>query len=258
MIQRHAVVQQVLALAGLPDRRRRREVERELHTHLEDLAEKARSQGYDEAMIERLAVIRFGDPGQIAAAFASAYALERWMRRVVACGILLLASVAAVSVAVGTVQSGAALLTRVPLADSFSGFPWELMGAGAIALAYCGAYLAERLFPKSFAKAASLSIGLAIFLAVGLLFAFPAHAVLPCVALSGAASARALQRVPVPVLWFAGTAGPVTVAWLAFRPVLAGQAPAPWLLWAGLTLSCAALRGVIRLFEKETFGASFA
>lgn len=258
MTQQHAVVQQIVALAGLPDGRSRREVERELRGHLDDLIGEARSQGYDEAMIERIVAIRFGDPRQIAAGFASAYALERWVRRAFARGLFLLASVVAVSFAVGTVQSSAALLNGIPLAESFQGFPWELLGACAIALSYCGAYLAECVFPGSTAKAVSLTTCLAFCLAAGLSLFIPAHAVVPCVAIAGAALARTLQRVPLPALWFVGTAGPPAVAWLAFHPLLAGQAPPPWLLWAGLTLSCAALRRVVSWFETQGFGGTFA
>jgi hypothetical protein len=249
MTQRHAIIEQVMVLARVPGVRRRRAVERELRDHLEDLMEEARLQGHDEAMVQRLAAIRFGDPRQIAAAFASVYALARWRRRVVAGAILLLASVAAVSFAVGTVQSGAALLTGVPCAGPSGGFLREALGLAAIVLGYCGAYVAERLFPASFARAAGLGIGIALCLAASLLGAAPAHAGLPCVALAGAALARTLQRVPVPALWLAGTAGPLTMAWL----LLPRQGPPVWLVWVGLTLSCAAMRRIVRLFEKRAF-----
>jgi hypothetical protein len=258
MTQRYAVIQQIIALARLPDAQYRLDIERELRDHVEDLEEEARSQGHDEAMIERIAAIRFGDPRKVAAAFASVYVLERWMRRTVACAILLLASVAAASLAVGTMQSSAALLIGIPFADVSNGFYWELLGLGALALGYCSAYLAERLFPASFAKCVSLSVGLTLCLAAGLFFAAPAHAVLTCEAFAGAAFARLLQRVPVPALWFAGTAGPITIVALAFRPLLAGQGPPPWLLWVGLTFSCAVLRRIVYLFENLAFRGIFA
>jgi hypothetical protein len=204
-------------------------------------------------MIERIAAIRFGDPQQVAAAFASVYALERWMRRAVACAILVLASIAAASLAVGTVQSGAALLIGIPFADVSNGFYWELLGLVAVALGYCSAYLGECLFPKSSAKTVSLSVTLTICVAAVLFSAVPAHAALPCVAFSSAAFARLLQRVSVPLIWFAGTAGPLTVVGLVFHPLLPEQGPSPWLLWVGLKLSCAALRRIVCLFEKLAF-----
>jgi hypothetical protein len=100
---------------------------------------------------------------------------------------------------------------RIPFADVSGGFYRELLGLGAIALSYCSAYLGQRLIPTSFAKAASLSFVLTICVAAGLFSAVPAHAVLSCMAFSSAAFTRLLQRVPVPLLWFAGTAGPITI-----------------------------------------------
>ncbi|MGA2891157.1 MAG: permease prefix domain 1-containing protein [Terracidiphilus sp.] len=61
MTQGPTIVRQVISLAKLPGARRRREVERELREHLEDMAEEARSRGYDEALSERMASTRFGD-----------------------------------------------------------------------------------------------------------------------------------------------------------------------------------------------------
>jgi hypothetical protein len=258
MTQNYPLIQQIIALARFPDARQRHEIERELRNHLEDLEEEARSQGHDEAMIERIAAMRFGNPQEIAAAFASAYAIERWMRRAVACAILLIASIAAVSLAIGTVQSIAALLIRIPFADVSHGFYWEVLGLVAVTLGYCCAYLAERLFPTSFANAAWLSFILTICVAAGLVFAAHAHAILPCIAFAGATFARLLQSVHVPIVWLAGTAVPIAMLALAFHPPLAGQGPPPWLLWLGLTLSCAVLRKIVDLFEKLTLGWIFA
>jgi uncharacterized protein (UPF0335 family) len=253
MTLRYAVIQQIIALARFPHARYRLDVEKELRDHLDDVEEEARSQGHDEAMIERIVAIRFGDPRKIAAAFASVYALERWMRRAVACAILILASIIAASLVIGTMQSSAALLIGVPFADVTNGFYWEGLGLVAVALGYCSAYLGHRLFPTSFSKATSLSFILAICVAAGLFSALPAHALLPCVAFTCAASARLLQRVHLPIVWLAGTAGPITIMGLAFHPLLAGQGPPLWLLWVGLTLSCAVLRRIVYLFEKLAF-----
>ena len=137
-----------------------------------------------------------------------------------------------------------------PLPDTLIGLNWEFLGLGAVALGYCAAYLGECMFPTSFAKSVLLSVTLALCASAALLAAVPAHAILPCSAFAGAAFARLLQRVPVPLLWFAGTAGPLTIAEFIFRPLLSGQGPPSWLLWLGLTLSCAALRRIVFLFEK--------
>ncbi len=254
MTRHYPVIQQIIALAKLPHARYRLDIERELRDHLEDLEDEARSQGHDEAMIERITAMRLGNPQEIAAAFASVYAFDKWMRRAVACTILLLVSIAAVSLVVGTVQSIAALLIRIPFADVSDGFYWEVLGLVAVTLGYCSAYLAERVFPTSFAKAASLSFSLTICVAAGLFSAIQVHAILPCIAFADAAFARLLQRVHLPIVWLAGTVGLITMMALALRPLLAGQGPPPWLLWLGLTVSCAVLRRIVDLFEKLTLG----
>lgn len=258
MTQRQVLIQQIIALARLPDTRHRLDIERELLTHLEDLEEEARSQGHNETMIERIAAIRFGEPRQIAAAFASVYSLERWMRRAVACAILVLTSLVAVSLVVGTVQSSAAIWTDVQFPDVSNGLHWEILGLGAVALGYCSAYLGECLYPMSFAKSVTYSVILTLCIGAVLFLTVPAHAILSCIAFASAVFARLLQRVPVPLLWFAGTAGPLAIAGLVFRPQLSGQGPPSWLLWAGLTLSCGALRRVVYLFEKLIIGQILA
>jgi hypothetical protein len=251
MTQRYAIVQQIVALARLPNARRR-DIERELREHLEDLADDARAQGHDEAMIERMEAIRFGDPRQIGAAFTSVYALELWTRRAAAGGTLLLTSIATVCLVVGTVQASAALCSGALCAPNSGGLPSEIVGICAVALGYCSAYLGQRLFSSSTARAASLTLLVAICVAAGLILAVPAHAVLPCVAFSCTAFARLLQRVSIPLLWFVGTAAPITVVGLAFRPEMPGQGPPLWLVWIGLTLSCAVLRRVVDRFDKST------
>ncbi len=258
MTQHPAVIQQIVALAKLPGARCRCEIERELRDHLEDLEEEARSRGHNEAMIEQIAAIRLGAPREIAAAFASVYAFERWMRRALACGILLLASFVAVSFAVGIVQSSAALWIGAQFPGVSNGLYWEVLGLVAIALGYCGAYLVQLVFPTSFAKAASLSFILTICVAECLFSAVPAHAVLPCIAFAGTAFASLLQRVHVPFVWLAGPAVPITIIAVAFRPLLAGQGPPPWLLWVGLALSCAVLRRIVCIFEKLAFKGTLA
>lgn len=253
MTHHRSVIQHIVALAKLPGARCRREIERELRDHLEDLDEEARSRGHNKVMVERIAAIHLGDPREIAAAFASVYAFERWMRRAVACAILLFASFAAVSLAVGIVQSTAALWIGTQFPDVSNGLCWEILGVVAIALGYCSAYVGQRLFPTSFARAVSLSLILTICVAAGLFLAVSAHAILLCVAFAGAAIARLLQRLHIPFVWLVGTAGPITIMALAFRPPLPGQGPPPWLLWVGLTLSCAVMRRVVNLFEKLAF-----
>jgi uncharacterized protein (UPF0335 family) len=56
------IVSRVILLAKLPGNQRRCEVAKELRAHLDDLAEEARSQGYDDQAIARIVRMRFGEP----------------------------------------------------------------------------------------------------------------------------------------------------------------------------------------------------
>jgi len=58
-----------------------------------------------------------------------------------------------------------------------------------------------------------------------------------------------LQRVQIPFVWFAGTALPLLIAWAVFGPLIS-RWQFPWLAWLGITISCKALREVVRLFER--------
>lgn len=97
------IVSRVILLAKLPGKKRRREVEKELRAHLDDLAEEARSQGYDDETAARIVRLRFGQPADVAAAFASVYAPERLAKRILQSAILVTASTVAVAAVIGTV-----------------------------------------------------------------------------------------------------------------------------------------------------------
>ena len=105
------MVSRVILLAKLPGNKRRREVEKELRAHLDDLAEEARSQGYDDEAAARIVRMRFGEPEEVAAAFASVYAPERLAKRILQSAILVTVSTVAVVVVIGTVQLIAAICT---------------------------------------------------------------------------------------------------------------------------------------------------
>ena len=77
MTSTELLIDQIVAKARIPSKRRRREVVRELQTHLEDFADARRQSGHSEKEIELLLLERFGDPAQIARQFAWVYRRER-------------------------------------------------------------------------------------------------------------------------------------------------------------------------------------
>jgi uncharacterized protein (UPF0335 family) len=249
MIHLDHIVSRVVSMAKLPGNKRACEVAKELRAHLDDLAEDVRSQGYDEEAAARIIRIRFGEPQEIAAAFASVYAPERWAREVLRSTILFAASAIAVAIVVSTVQSIAVMCTAGSILSTLRNIYQEGFGFAAITTGYCSLYVGERLFPTSLARAALLSVTLGLCLAAVFAWLIPQHAVLPLVAFACAACARLLQRLQIPFLWFAGTALPLLIAWGVFGRLISCW-EFPWLVWLGLTISCKALREIARLFER--------
>jgi hypothetical protein len=243
------VVSRVILRAKFPGNKYRCEVARELRAHLDDLANEARSLGYDEAATARIVRMRFGEPQEIAAAFASVYAPERWARRILQSAILFAASIIAVVVVISTVQSIASMCAAESILSTFRDIDREVFGFAAVAAGYCSLYAGERLFSTSRVRAVLPSVTLGLGLAAVLAWLIPQHAVLPLVAFACAASGRLLQRVEIPFIWFAGTAVPLLIAWALFGPLLQGW-QFPWLVWLSLTISCKAMREITRLFER--------
>jgi hypothetical protein len=247
------IVSRVILLAKLPGDNRRAEVAKELQTHLEDLAEEVRSQGYDEEATARIVRMRFGKPQEVAGAFASVYAPERLGKLVLQSTILVTASAMAVVVVIGGVQSIAAIFTATSIGSIWRDIHRESFGFAAVTAGYCSLYAGERLFPTSLARAVLPSVTLGLWLVAVFGWLIPQHAALPLAAFACAASGRLLQRVEIPFVWFAGTALPLLMAWALFGPLISGW-QFPWLVWIGLTVSCKALREIVRLFERVFVG----
>jgi len=93
----------------------------------------------------------------------------------------------------------------------------------------------------------------ACWIGVGLSVFAPRHAVIATVAFLSTACAGLLVYAPVPLLWLAGTAGPLLMASVVLGPLVPGAGRFPWLIWVGLSLSCVALRLVVRVFERYVF-----
>jgi hypothetical protein len=248
-MQMDHLVTRVIVLAGLPGHKRGCEVAKELRAHLDDLEEEMRCQGYDDEAAARLVRMRFGDPEDVAAAFASVYAPERWARRIFQSAMLFAASILAVVVVISAVQSIAAMCTAESILSTFRDIDREVFGFAAIAAGYCSLYAGERLFARSRARVLLPSVSLALGLAAAFAWLIPQHAALPLVAFACAASARLLQRVEIPFVWLIGTAFPLLIAWVWFGPLLPGW-QFPWLVWFGLTISCKALWEITRVFER--------
>jgi hypothetical protein len=250
------LVARIVSLAKLPGAGCRREVERELRTHVEEMIAEAESQGYSDSVIQEMLAARFGNAQEVAAAFAFVYRRDRLLRSISCWATLVISSLVAVAIVVGSIQSVATIFTGASFGSLSADMQREVFGLVAIVLGYCSVCLGERLFSGSSAKIV-LPCAVLLVLAIPLWFSWvPAgHMPLPLVAFSCAVSGRLLQSSRIPLLWVAGIAGPLFIAW-----VFLGSLPAapyfPWLIWLGLTTSCKALQGIVQLFERFVFDQS--
>jgi hypothetical protein len=153
-----ALIQRIVSDAGIVSLRRRRDLERELAAHLEDL------QGEDPA-------VHFGDPAEISQAFTRVYALERIA--FYTGGICLVAAISwmASAAIVGAVQFLMAKALGFSPAKLFSPehLLWETVQMAALTAGCLGIHYSQKMFSRwRLAKASAL---------VGLVFAVSALAV---------------------------------------------------------------------------------
>jgi hypothetical protein len=78
------LIDRIVRSAGIPSGKRRQEIQRELHSHLEDFVLAAREAGRDQSEVEKLVIAHFGDPDQIAYGFSWVYRHERRSLRALA------------------------------------------------------------------------------------------------------------------------------------------------------------------------------
>src|SRR5215471_8441337 len=103
------LVEQVVNSSQVPRGQRLREIQREVRSHIEDFVEAARERGHGDDEIEQMVMASFGDPAQIAEAFAWVY---RWERAAARVSLFLICSVAVTSLMLGAVlalQAGMAI-----------------------------------------------------------------------------------------------------------------------------------------------------
>jgi hypothetical protein len=145
------LIERVVNSSQVPRGKRRDEIQRELRSHIEDFVEAAREGGHDDNEIEEMVVASFGDPAQIAGAFARVY---RWERAAARAGIFLLCSVAVTSLMLGavlTLQAGMAIGFGTPLRKVLASphTAIEALDMFFTVITYTGLVAAERLFGRN-------------------------------------------------------------------------------------------------------------
>jgi hypothetical protein len=99
----------------LPSEKQRREIQRELRSHLEDFVFSARQAGRGPEEIEKLVRANFGDPAQIAQGFAWVYRHERRRLRALAYTLSIVLLASCLLAAILTMQAGLAFGFGTPI-----------------------------------------------------------------------------------------------------------------------------------------------
>jgi hypothetical protein len=256
------LVERIIARGSIVNAARRHEIARELRSHLHDVADEARLSGHDESAVRTIVVRRFGDADDIAAQFAQTYRTERTTRHAWVFLGLMVTSVATVALVVAGVQ----LLIAVQFGDAiriaFRGMPWETLGFVALAWGYVGLYGTEYLLRRARMRTVLL-VHVCTFAAAAACVASLAHGHMstPAVAFVGATMVRLAQRRNVPLAAFAGTAGPLLIAWVVLGPLVSGLGRlTSWetcgALWIGMSLSCRALTALVRVCDRRLLTAA--
>lgn len=138
---------------------RRREIQRELESHIEDFITAARDAGRGEDEIERLVLANFGDPGQIGSGFAWVYRHERRRIRALVFTLSAVLLSMALAAAILAMQTGLAIGFGTPITKVLASRHTviEALDILASVAVYLGVTSLERVFKaRQFPKAALL------------------------------------------------------------------------------------------------------
>jgi hypothetical protein len=153
------LVGRVVASARIVSGKQRRDIQRELRSHIDDFVEAAINAGHAPDEIEKLVLANFGDPRQIAEGFAWVYRHERRRLQVFAYMLSTVLLAACLSVAVLAIQAGLAfsLGSSVTKVIASRHTVIEALDILVTVAAFLGLTSVETLFARhSFGKAASL------------------------------------------------------------------------------------------------------
>jgi hypothetical protein len=153
------LIENIVNSSQIPSGKRRREVQRELRSHIEDFVLAARQTGCDDDEIERLVLANFGDPGQIARGFAWVYRQERRTLRIFVLVLSIVVLASFLSATILTIQAGAAFGFGIPILNVLASRHTviETLDILSSVAAYVGFTSLESLFDgQRFQKAAVL------------------------------------------------------------------------------------------------------
>jgi hypothetical protein len=146
MTTQEILIEKILTRSGIAGRRARREIGRELASHIEDIVEEARAAGHPDPEIEGILSLRFGSPEQIARQFAAVYWPERLAARVAEYSLLAGVSLGVILGFAAAAQLAAAVWVGLSAASAFSHEHLQIEAGFFIPLAL--GYLLLRFSPR--------------------------------------------------------------------------------------------------------------
>lgn len=208
------LITEILSSSGVPTRRQRADLERELRSHLEDMPERGDLRS------------RFGNPGEISSAFFRVYRTQRGMIAAAVCAAYNIVSFAVVFAVFWSLMLIVdALDMPLTMSEVRAEAVWSAGGLALLSVSYGWLFFGERLFNRhAFAKSAS---PLLVLLACGGVGAWFVPSLRDVLALIGVAVLvavifRALEVRGVRFAWLAGPLLPIGAIWLATGPPFTG------------------------------------
>jgi hypothetical protein len=159
----------ILNCSQIPPGKRRREIQRELRSHIEDFVVAAREGGCGEDDIEKLVLAHFGDPNQIAQGFAWVYRHERRRLRIFVYTLSTVLLASTLFAAILATQAGLAFGSGTPVLNVFASRHTVIEALDILmsVAAYLGLVSLEGLFERHrFQKAAFLLVAIIAVLLV--------------------------------------------------------------------------------------------
>jgi hypothetical protein len=143
-----ALIQEIITSSRIPSAKRRREVARELLSHIEDCVAIQRDAGKTGDEIERMVLARFGDPLQMGRNFSWVYRREQAICRLAVFALSIVALGGIVPIFILALQAGVTIGFGAPISKVFDPRHTMIETADILAtvLAYVGIITLEGLF----------------------------------------------------------------------------------------------------------------
>jgi hypothetical protein len=189
------LIDRIINSSRIPGQWRRRDIQRELRSHIEEFVVAAREAGRDQDEIERLVLANFGDPGQIARGFAWVYRHERRRLRALALALSTVLIASCLAAAVLATQAGLAFGFGTPITEVLASRHTviEALDILASVVAYLGVTSLENLFERHRFQMAALVLAAILTLLVVSCAAVGLHITFPLFGLVNGVFFRAVQ-----------------------------------------------------------------